>query len=126
MGDRFLSALEGLIDAKFEMMQTMTSELATTRDSSAIPDMLRRAGERFRHFRKTAEIPFEQQFGDRITATLPEAQSLLEKHRLAFATFLSGLQRLKFDEPYVGDLEVAAAVAEFEHATARIPARTPA
>lgn len=126
MGDPFLSALERLLDAKFEMMQTMTAELGTTIDASAIPDVLRRAGERFRHFRETAEIPFEQQFGDRITANLPEAQSSMEKHRLAFAPFLSGLQRLKYDEPYVGDLQVSAAVAEFEHATARIPARTSA
>jgi hypothetical protein len=126
VGDHFLSALERLLDDKFEIMQTMTAELGTTRDSSAIPDVFRRAVERFRHFRKTAEIPFEQQFGDRITAASTEAQSLMEKHRLSFATFLSGLQRLKYDEPYVGDLQVAAAVAEFERATAGIPARTPA
>jgi hypothetical protein len=50
VGDPFLSALERLLDAKCEMMQTMTEELATTRDSSAIVDVLRRAGERFRHF----------------------------------------------------------------------------
>jgi hypothetical protein len=124
VGDPFLSSLQRLLDAKCEMMQTMTEELATTRDSSAILDVLRRAGERFRHFYETAEIPFEQQFGDRITAALPEAQPT-EKHRLAVATFLSWLQRLKFDEPYVGDLQVAAAVAEFERATAHIPARTP-
>ena len=104
----------------------MTDELGTARDPSAIPDVLRRAGERFRHYRNTVEIPFEHQLGDRITATLPEAQSLMEKHRLAFAAFLSGLQRLKFDEPYVGNLSLAAAVAEFECATARIPARMPA
>jgi hypothetical protein len=125
VGDPFVSALERLLDAKFEMMKTMAEELATTRDSSAIPDVLRQAGERFRQFRETAEIPFEQQFGDRITANLPEAQSPMEKHRLTFATFLSGLQRLKFDEPYVGDLQVTAAVAEFERATARIPTRMP-
>lgn len=126
MSDLFLSGLKRLLDAKFELMQTMTAELGTTHDSSAIPDVLRRAGERFRHFRKTTEIPFEQQFGDRNTATVPEAQSLMDKHRFAFIMFLSGLQRLKFDEPYVGDLHVAAAVAEFECAAARIPARTPA
>jgi hypothetical protein len=125
VSDPFLSALERLADAKAEMMQKMTEELATTPDSSAIPDVLRRVGERFRHFCETAEIPFEQQFGDCLTANLPEAQSLMEKHRLAVATFLSALQRLKFDEPYVGDLQVAAAVAEFERATAHIPARTP-
>ena len=125
VGDPFLSALEGLLDAKFEIMQTTAAELDTTRGSSAISDVLRRAGERFRHFRKSAEIPFEEQFGDRIIANLSEAQSLMEVHRLAFATFLSGLQRLKFDEPYVGDLQVTTAVAEFERATARIPARTP-
>ena len=124
MSDPFLSALARLIDAKCEMMQTMTEELATTRDLSAIPHVLRRAGERFRHFSETAEIPFEQQFGDRITAALPEAWPT-EKHRLAVATFLSWLQRMKFDEPYAGDLQVAAAVAEFERATAHIPARTP-
>ena len=78
-----------------------------------------------RHFRKSAEIPFEEQFGDRIIANLSKAQSLMEVHRLAFATFLSGLQRLKFDEPYVGDLQVTTAVAEFKRTTARIPARTP-
>lgn len=126
MGDDFLIALERVLDGKVEIMRTMTEELRTTPDALAIPGVLRRAGERFRHFSETVEMLLEQQFRDRLTACLPEAQPLMEKHRLAVDSFLSELQRLKYDEPYAGDPQVAAAVAEFESATAHIPARTPA
>lgn len=121
-----ITALERLLDDKFELMRTTSAELGATRDASALPEVLHRAGERFQHFRNTTEIPFERQFGDRIKATLPEAQSVMEMHRLTFAAFLSWLQRLKYDEPYAGDLQIATAVERFECETARIPARAPA
>lgn len=124
MDDPFLSTLERLLDAKCDLMETLAEELATARDSSAIHEVLCRAGERFRHFSETLEIPFEQQFPDRFKAVMSGTEFITEKRGLTIDTLLSALQRLKFDEPYVGDPHVTVAVAEFERATAQIPART--
>jgi hypothetical protein len=50
-------------------------------------------------------------------------QLIMQRHRPSFDAFLSALQLLKYDEPYASNADVAAAIAEFEFTTARIPAR---
>lgn len=125
MSDEFLAALERLLDEKFEIMKSMTAELGALQDAAAIPGTIRRTRASLRRFRVRVEEPFGLQFADRLASDVTAMRSLSEKHRPVFDAFMSTLQRLKFDPPYVADVEIAAAIEDFELATARIPKRAP-
>jgi len=125
VSDEYVSALERLLDEKFEIMRVMTEELGTLQDAAVILNTIRRSRASLRRFRVRVEEPFGLQFADRIASDTTAMRSLSEKHRPVFDAFISTLQRLKYDPSYVADVEIAAAIEDFEFATARIPERAP-
>jgi hypothetical protein len=109
------------MDRKAGLMRDLTQALAGAMEPTDIAGALRIATTRFAAFSKSAELPFDKAYGDRMADPPDEVRKHFSRHEDTIGEFIRALQRLKYEVALQRYEEIRAAIAAFEFATCTIP-----